>query len=67
MALEEDFGYEVDKTTKKIKGKTSQRLSVKLLKPIKKLGIKLKKKQHQDNALISMGLRRQMDEGGGSE
>mgnify|MGYP003135672821 CR=1 FL=1 len=31
MALEDDFGYEVDKTTKKIKGKVSKPLKVKLM------------------------------------
>lgn len=43
MALEDEFGYEVDKTTKKIKGKLAKPLKVKLMVKTKpKVSVKAK-------------------------
>tara|TARA_R100001443_G_scaffold25736_1_gene38726 strand:- start:8231 stop:8446 length:216 start_codon:yes stop_codon:yes gene_type:complete len=48
MALEDDFGYEVDKTTKKIEGKVSKPLKVKLMvKSSPTVSVKPKKKKSQ--------------------
>jgi hypothetical protein len=46
MALEDDFGYEVDKTTKKIEGKVAKPLKVKLMvKSSPKVSVKPKRKK----------------------
>tara|TARA_X000001036_G_C20652508_1_gene795648 strand:+ start:970 stop:1191 length:222 start_codon:yes stop_codon:yes gene_type:complete len=48
MALEDDFGYEVDASIKKVKGKVSKPLKVKLLtkkSPVVKVVSKKKRKK----------------------
>ena len=48
MALEDDFGYEVDASIKKVKGKVSKPLKVKLLtkkSPVAKVVPKKKRKK----------------------
>jgi len=68
MAMEEDYGYEVDASIKKIKGKTAKVLKVKLLKPKSNVGgnVKVKKKKLGASSVALSEINREMKENPGT-
>ncbi|QDP57974.1 MAG: hypothetical protein Tp1124DCM412261_27 [Prokaryotic dsDNA virus sp.] len=71
MAMEEDYGYEVDASIKKIKGKTAKVLKVKLLKPKNKSntsgGVRIKKKKLGASSVALREINREMQDNPGTE